>query len=194
MSRDVHWHVLSNDKATNSALIEEYRSAFLSEHDSLKTIQPKRRGRQRQSDSIQMRQYSEKIAAAIGVVGNQHCIHALYAVKMGDRPVALVGLRVEKGDTITTYLDVVYVLDKWRRRGLGQAIAEHAGRWATLGMHAWNNDGVARSTACSITTRNPLEAALATAFMQGSQETAHLHGIPEPDQVWLIDASTETVS
>lgn len=194
MSRDVHWHVLSGDKATNSALVEEYRSAFLSEYDSLKTIQPKRRGRQRQSDSIQMRQYSEKIASAIGVMGNSQCMHALYAVKMSDRPVALIGLRVEKGDTLTTYLDMVYVLDKWRRRGLGQAIAEHAGRWAALGMHAWNDGATPRPTACSITTRNPLEAAIANAFMQGSQETANLHGIPAPAQVWLIDASTETES
>lgn len=191
MSRDVQWDVFSNNQATNNALVEEYRSAFLSEYDSLKTMQPKRRGRQRQSDSIQMRQYPERLAKSIGVFGNAQCIHALYAVKMAGRPVALVALRVEKKETITTHLDAVYVIDKWRRRGLGQAIAEHAGRWAALGMHAWNEDSAPRLTVCTISTRNPLEAALATAFMQGAKETAHLHDIPTPDLVWLIEASTE---
>ena len=191
MSRDVQWDVLTTNQTTNNALIEEYRSAFLSEYDSLNTIQPKRRGRQRQSDSIQMRQYSERLTKFIGVLGNEQCIHALYAVKMADRPVALVGLRVEKNEALTTYLDVVYVIDKWRRRGLGQAIAEHAGRWATLGMNAWNNDSTHRTMTCCISTRNPLEAVLASAFMQGAQETANLHALPAPEMVWLIEAAKE---
>ena len=194
MSRDVQWDVLSTNQTTNNALIEEYRSAFLSEYDSLKTIQPKRRGRQRQSDSIRMRRYSERLAKSIGVLGNEQCIHALYAVKMAGRPVALVGLRVEKDKSITTYLDVVYVIDKWRRRGLGQAIAEHAGRWATLGMNAWNDRSVPRSMACCISTRNPLEAVMASAFMQGAQETADLHAISSPEMIWLIEAARENES
>lgn len=194
MSRDVQWDVLTTNQTTNNALVEEYRSAFLSEYDSLKTMQPKRRGRQRQSDSIQMRQYPERLAKSIGVLGNANCIHALYAVKMAGRPVALVGLRVEKGASITTYLDAVYVIDKWRRRGLGQAIAEHAGRWATLGMTAWNDRVQPRPIACSIATRNPLEAALASAFMQGAQETAHLHAIAAPELIWLIEDATEAES
>ena len=189
MSRDVQWDVLTTNRTTNNALIEEYRSAFLSEYDSLKTIQPKRRGRQRQSDSVQMRQYSERLTKSIGVLGNEQCIHALYAVKMADRPVALVGLRVEKNEYLTTYLDVVYVIDKWRRRGLGQAIAEHAGRWATLGMTAWNNSSMPRPMACCVSTCNPLEAVLASAFMQGAQETADLHAIPAPEMIWLIEAA-----
>ena len=191
MSRDVQWDVLTTTQA-DTALVQEYRSAFLSEYDSLKTVQPKRRGRQRQSDSIKMRQYPERLVKSIGVFGNDNCIHALYAVKMAGRPVALVGLRVEKGAAITTYLDAVYVIDKWRRRGLGQAIAEHAGRWATLGMNAWNDRINPLPTACNISTRNPLEAALASAFMQGVQETAALHAIAAPDFVWLIEAATET--
>jgi hypothetical protein len=190
MSRDVQWDVLTSNQEQNSALIEEYRSAFLSEHDSLKTMQPKRRGRQRQSDSVQMRSYPERLAKSIGVVGNANTIHALYAVKMAGRPVALVGLRVEKKETITTYLDAVYVLEKWRRRGLGQAIAEHAGRWATLGMNAWNDQVSPRKTACCMTTRNPLEAALASAFMQAAQETANLHAMSSPDLLWLIEDAT----
>lgn len=194
MSRDVQWDVLTTTAAADNALVQEYRSAFLSEYDSLKTMQPKRRGRQRQSDSIKMRQYPEQLAKSIGVFGNDYCIHALYAVKMAGRPVALVGLRVEKGISITTYLDAVYVIDKWRRRGLGQAIAEHAGRWATLGMNAWNSPNEPRPLACSMTTRNPLEATLASAFMQGAQETAALHAMTAPDFLWLIEASTETES
>lgn len=194
MSRDVQWDVLTSNQTTNTALIEEYRSAFLSEYDSLKTMQPKRRGRQRQSDSIKMRQYPERLAKSIGVFGNNTNLHALYAVKMAGRPVALVGLRVEKNDIITTHLDAVYVIDKWRRRGLGQAIAEHAGRWATLGMTAWNSSSEPLRIACSITTRNPLEAALASAFMQGALETAHLYTIAAPELVWLIEDATETES
>lgn len=194
MSRDVQWDVLTTTQADNTALVEEYRSAFLSEYDSLKTMQPKRRGRQRQSDSIKMRQYPERLAKSIGVFGNETCMHALYAVKMAGRPVALVGLRVEKSDTITAYLDAVYVIDKWRRRGLGQAIAEHAGRWATLGMNAWNHHSKPLPLVCSITTRNPLEAALASAFMQGAQETAALHSLRTPDFIWLIEAATEIES
>lgn len=191
MSRDVQWDVLTTNKTTDAAVVEEYRSAFLSEYDSLNTMQPKRRGRQRQSDSIAMRRYPERLAKSIGVLGNAHCIHALYSVKMAGRPVALVGLRVEKNDTITTHLDAVYVIDKWRRRGLGQAIAEHAGRWATLGMNAWNEPTLPRAIACSIATRNPLEAALASAFMQGAQETADLHAITAPECIWLIEGAKE---
>lgn len=187
MSRDVQWDVLSTNHSDNTALVEEYRSAFLSEYDVLKTTQPKRRGRQRQSDSIQMRQYPEQLAKAIGAFGNEHCIHALYAVKMAGRPVALVALRVEKGTDITTHLDAVYVIDKWRRRGLGQAIAENAGRWATMGMNAWNQSTEPLPLVCTITTRNPLEAALASAFMQGAQETAHLHCVQAPELRWLIE-------
>lgn len=192
MSRDVQWDVLGDNQAANNALIEEYRSAFLSEYDSLKTMQPKRRGRQRQSDSITMRQYPEKLARAIGVLGSRDCIHALYSVKMANRPVALVALRVERKEMITTYLDAVYVIDKWRRRGLGQAIAEHAGRWAALGMNAWNDTDNPKELQCTITTRNPLEAALASAFLHGAQETAQLHSICTPTLVWLIEDATES--
>ncbi len=191
MSRDVQWDVLGDNQAANNALVEEYRSAFLSEYDSLKTMQPKRRGRQRQSDSITMRQYPEKLAKSIGVLGSQDCIHALYSVKMAGRPVALVGLRVERKDSIVAYLDAVYVIDKWRRRGLGQAIAEHAGRWSALGLNAWNDAAQPKELVCSITTRNPLEAALASAFLHGAQETANLHGIQTPTLAWLIEDATE---
>ena len=191
MSRNVQWDVLSDDSETNAILIQEYKASFLSENDPLQSLQPKRRGRQRQTDTVVMRQYSENIAKTIGVFGNDHTIHALYAVKLGKSPVALVGIRVEKTDThITTALDMIYVLKIWRKRGLALSIAEHAGRWATLGMDAWNTKN-SLTTQCHATTLSHVEASLASTFLRSAVETANLHAIEPPVQSWFIDAPME---
>lgn len=192
MSRSVQWDILSGDASTNAALIQEYKAALLAENDANGVILPKRRGRQRQVDNIPMRVYPEQLAKTIGVFGNEQTIHALYSVKMSNRPAALVGIRVEKTDSkITAHLDMVYVLKMWRRRGLGQAIAEHAGRWAALGMNSWSNDSVKREFICSATTGSPVEASLATIFFRSCIETANLHAIQIPTQQWFIGAPKE---
>ena len=108
-------------------------------------------------------------------------------------PAALVGLRVEKSNTrIDAYLDAMYVLPNYRRRGLGSAIAQHAGEWAVLGMQSWR-DGE-QQLRVHAQTHNGIEASLAQTFFRSALETAQLHGIQVPSFEWGIVGDSEVAN
>ena len=184
-SRNVAWDVLSGNSDKDSLQVQAYRSALLAENDAAEQPVWKRRGRQRMAEQpIVLQQYPDTLVDSIGVWGNDEEVHALYSVQAGV-PVALVGLRVEKdSESLHAYLDAMYVLPHYRRRGLGSAIAQHAGEWAVLGMWAWR-DG-AQKLSVHAQTQNVIEAALAQTFFRSAMETAQLHGIEVPSFEWGI--------
>lgn len=191
-SRNVVWDVLSGNHDENTITQQAYRSALLAENDA--AVQPvlKRRGRQRAVDApIALQRYPEALSDAIGVWGNESTIHALYAVRAGV-PAALVGIRVDKdASTIQAQLEALYVLPGYRRRGLGTAIAQHAGEWALLGMRAWSDNG--QSLRMHAASQNSVEASLALEFFRSGMETAQLHGVTVPIIDWGVIDDAEDV-
>ena len=185
MSRDVQWHVLPQDALQKKAIIETYRSALLKEQDPTKFAQPKKRGRQRAKLELELEQYHDDLARSIGVVGNDNEVYALYAVKVANVPMGLVGLSIHKSEeNITASLDLVYVMPDWRKRGLAHAIAEHAGFWVMNAMCAWRE--YRTPMICNVESDNEISASLATSFLDAVVRNARLLNVKEPQTKWRI--------
>jgi len=188
MSRTITWDVFPRESMQRHHVIEQLRSNLMAETDDLVTVQPMRRGRQRQKKDIWMMTYIPDIAKVIGVAGNNNEIYALYHVQLGSVTLGMVGLHVVRTDKcINATLDMIYVLRSWRLRGLASSIAEHAGRWVIIAMQNWRYNKK-HNLNIHVTSHNDISASLATSFIHSAYETASLCNAGIVVSHWSISA------
>jgi len=188
ISRTITWDVFPAGSLQLHNVVEQLRSGLMADVDDLVTLQPTRRGRQKQKQDIWMNTYTSDIAKVIGVMGDDNKIYALYHVQLGSVTLGIVGLHVMRTDKrIDATLDMIYILSAWRLRGLASSIAEHAGRWAVIAMQNWRFDQK-HDLNIHVTSHNDISASLAVTFIQSATETSYLHNAGRIISHWSISA------
>jgi GNAT superfamily N-acetyltransferase len=138
MTRQLQWSLLGDDSYIRQTQIELLRVALEKETHPERYTQPKKRGRQRAQDIPPFKCWNPSVVQHIGLHVQDHRRDALFAVRSAGVSVGLVGLSLEAKDThIVAKTPMIFVAPEWRRRGIGTAIAEHAGIWLASTKQEW---------------------------------------------------------
>lgn len=190
MSRNVEWGFLPTGNHLESRnIVEKLKAGLLQEQSMHFFDAPKKRGRQKQQSKIDMVEYPLDILQHLGEYEDADHTHTLYVVSTGSLILGFVGVSIQQEmvnntPTLVASLDAIMVLPQWRRRGLAQSIASHAGWWCVDRLQH-----VPGSHVCRAVSHGEVSASLANAFYDGIRARARLLGKDIPEFQWAIAAS-----